>query len=70
MSNAKMRASLYRSNCEAMRPSRVDFPEPVGPRTSVCPTSPSWRFSLKGVEPMVAACRSAGLRGGKCAEGQ
>ena len=36
MSKAKIRASLYRSNCEAMRASRVDFPEPVGPRTSVC----------------------------------
>ena len=36
-------------------PSRVDLPDPVGPRISVWPTSLTWRFSRNGVAPAVAA---------------
>ncbi len=39
------------------------FLEPVGPKTSVCPTSSTCRLRLNGVEPD-ATCISSGARGG------
>ena len=46
---------LWLGPVAAMVANKVDLPDPVGPRMSVCPTSPAWRFNEKGVLPAVAA---------------
>ena len=40
--------------------SRNDFPLPVAPSTSVCPTSPTWRLRAYGVPCVVAVNHFAG----------
>src|SRR5713226_633923 len=68
-SNANTCAPGYRRNWAASNASSTDFPEPVFPRISVCPTSESWRFTRNGVLPPVAAQRRGGLLGGKNGDG-
>src|SRR2546430_7804628 len=57
-------------NWAASSASKTDFPDPVFPRMSVCPTSESWRLTRKGVAPAVAAHRRGGLLGGKKGDGR
>src|SRR5271157_620460 len=43
-----------------MKERSADFPDPVGPSTMACPTSPTWRENRKGVFPEVFAKKSGG----------